>query len=208
MTSEHYFSAIPASPDERRRIDVSLRGHRVEVETAPGTFSSERLDQGTRVLLDLAPAPPPEGAALDLGCGWGPIALALALESPGLDVWAVDVNERALDLATANAARTGATGIRASLPDAVPTDVTFNVIWSNPPIRVGKPVLHGLMRTWLPRLAPGGEAYLVVQKHLGADSLQRWLADEFDHSGESPGLDVSRYDSAKNFRILRVARPM
>lgn len=77
----------------------------------------------------------------------------------------------------------------------------YDLIWSNPPIRVGKQVLHELMRTWLPRLLPGGEAYLVVQRNLGSDSLQRWLAAEL------PDLQVSRHASAKAFRVLRVARP-
>lgn len=201
VSGDHYFSATPASPDERRRMTVSLRGTDVDVETAPGTFSPERLDQGTRVLLDLAPAPPSSGTALDIGCGWGPIALALALESPQLEVWAVDVNERALDLARTNAARAGAERIRTALPSDVPAEATFDVIWSNPPIRIGKPALHELLRTWLPRLTPGGEAFLVVQKHLGSDSLQRWIAEEFAE------FDVSRFDSAKTFRVLRVAHP-
>lgn len=201
VTGDHYFSAAPASADERRVITVSLRGHDVEVETAAGTFSPEHLDQGTRILLDLVPEPPATGTALDLGCGWGPIALALALASPELDVWAVDVNERARDLATGNAARAGTDRVRVAAPEAVPDDTAFDVIWSNPPIRIGKAALHDLLHTWLPRLSPGGEAFLVVQKHLGAESLQRWLATSFTD------LEVSRYGNQKTFRVLRVARP-
>ncbi len=133
--------------------------------------------------------------ALDLGCGSGPIAITMALRAPALDVWAVDVNERARALAAANAAANGA-AISVAGPDDVPADVRFDVIWSNPPIRIGKDALHELLLTWLPRLTPGGRAVLVVQKHLGADSLQRWLVAE--------GFPTTRLASAKGYRLLEV----
>jgi 16S rRNA (guanine1207-N2)-methyltransferase len=197
---EHYFSAAPASPAERRRIRVRLAGEDVEVETAAGIFSPTRLDLGSEVLLRTVPAPPPTGELLDLGCGWGPVALTLARRSPASRVWAVDVNERALGLVRANASRLGLTGVVAARPQEVPADVRFDVIWSNPPIRVGKAVLHDLLAAWLPRLRPGGRAFLVVQRHLGADSLQAWLAQQW------PGtLDVARAASAKGYRVLEVA---
>lgn len=168
------------------------------METAGGVFSGEGLDLGTQVLLRSVPTPPPTGDLLDLGCGWGPIALTLGLLAPKAHVWAVDVNERALDLARANAARLGLAGVTATPPDGVPAGVRFAAIWSNPPIRIGKPALHALLETWLPRLAPGASAHLVVQRNLGADSLQTWLA------GRWPGeLDVEREASAKGFRVLR-----
>ena len=201
MTGDHYFSAKPASADERRRIRVRVRGRELELETAPGVFSPEHLDTGTRVLLETAATPPATGAALDLGCGWGPIALGLALESPELDVWAVDVNERALDLLRVNAAAAGAPRVRAVTPDEVPADVRFDVIWSNPPIRIGKQALHELLEQWLPRLAPGGAAWLVVAKQLGGDSLQRWVGERF------PTFDVARAATDKGFRVITVVAP-
>jgi len=194
---DHYFTAQPASPDERRLLRVRLAGRDVEVETAGGIFSPDHVDLGTRVLLDHAPEPPAEGDLLDLGCGWGPIALTLALESPGARVWAVDVNERALDLTRRNAERLGVTNVRAVTPDQVPEDVELAAIWSNPPIRVGKEALHAMLTRWLGRRAPGGQAHLVVSKNLGADSLQRWIAAEL-------GVDVERTASAKGFRVLAV----
>jgi 16S rRNA G1207 methylase RsmC len=194
---DHYFTAQPASPDERRLLRVRLAGRDLEVETAGGIFSPDHVDLGTRVLLDHAPEPPAEGDLLDLGCGWGPIALTLALESPGARVWAVDVNERALDLTRRNAERLGVTNVRAVTPDQVPEDVELAAIWSNPPIRVGKEALHAMLTRWLGRRAPGGEAHLVVSKNLGADSLQRWIAAEL-------GVDVERTASAKGFRVLAV----
>jgi 16S rRNA (guanine1207-N2)-methyltransferase len=196
---DHYFTAQPASADERRVLRVHLAGQDLEVETAGGIFSPDHVDGGTRVLLDHAPAVPPTGDLLDLGCGWGPIALTLALESPGARVWAVDVNERALDLVRRNAERVGATNVTAVTPDGVPDDVRFATIWSNPPIRVGKTALHELLTRWLPRLADGADAQLVVSKNLGADSLQRWLAAELP-------VTVERTASAKGFRVLAVTR--
>ena len=198
---DHYFTAQPASDAERRTITVPLAGQSRPVEVARGIFSPDRIDQGTSVLLQHAPAPPADGTFLDLGCGWGPIALTLALRSPAATVWAVDVNERSLDLTRRNAKSLGANGIRAVTADGVPDGTTFDLIWSNPPIRVGKAVLHELMRTWLPRLAVGGAAYLVVQRNLGSDSLQKWLTAEL---GEA--YAVSRFTSVKGFRILKVVR--
>ncbi|WP_062301361.1 class I SAM-dependent methyltransferase [Demequina subtropica] len=194
MTEDHYFTAQPASADERRTIRVSLAGRDVEVETAPGIFSPGHVDLGTQVLLRAVPEP--RGRVLDIGCGWGPIALEAALRGAS-SVTAVDVNERALDLLRRNAARLGAE-VDASVPGDVPADATFDTIWSNPPIRIGKDALHDLLATWLPRLAPGGEAYLVVQKNLGADSLARWIADQGWGAVEKIG-------SSKGFRVLRVS---
>jgi len=197
--ADHYFSRTPAGPDDRRTLQVRLAGRDVEVRTASGVFSGGHVDLGTRVLLRETPPPPPQGHLLDLGCGWGPLALAMALFSPDATVWAVDVNERAL-LVTADNARTlGVDNVRTVLPDAVPDDVRFATIWSNPPIRVGKPDLHALLDRWLSRLAPGGEAHLVVQRNLGADSLTAWMADHFTD------LDVRKVGSAKGFRVIRAA---
>ncbi len=195
---DHYFSARPAGPDERRKITVDLAGRTFQVQTAGGVFSPGHVDLGTRVLLREVPDPPQTGDLLDLGCGWGPLALTMALLAPDARVWAVDVNERALDLVRGNARRLGLANVSAARPDDVPDDVRFAAIWSNPPIRVGKDALHDLLRRWLPRLAPGGEAWLVVGRNLGADPLHRWLADELAGS-------VDRAASAKGFRVLHVA---
>ena len=195
---EHYFSARPASAEQRRTLRVRLAGRDVEVETAGGVFSPDHVDLGTQVLLRTVPEPPATGDLLDLGCGWGPVALTLALLAPDARVWAVDVNERALDLVRRNADRLGLGNVVTATPDEVPGDVRFATVWSNPPVRIGKPALHELLRTWLPRLAPGSDAWLVVGRNLGADPLQRWLTEE-------AGLPTTREASAKGFRVLRVA---
>ncbi len=196
----HYFSARPTSAEDRRRIQVTLAGREVEVETAGGVFSPGRIDLGTQVLLRTAPPPPPTGDLLDLGCGWGPIALDLALASPRARVWGVDVNERALDLLRSNAAALHLDHVVPARPEDVPSELRFEAIRSNPPIRIGKRALHGLLETWLPRLAPGGRAHLVVQRNLGADSLQQWLSARWPDR-----FAVTRLASAKGFRVLAVA---
>lgn len=198
---EHYFSASPAGDLVPRDIRVRLADRDLEVVTAGGVFSPDRLDTGTSVLLANVPSPPPGGNVLDLGCGWGPVALTLALESPRATVWAVDVNQRALELVRRNAERHGATNVRACLPDEVPGNAMFTTIWSNPPIRVGKNELHALLMKWLPRLEPGCDAWLVVQRNLGSDSLQRWLQAELPKD-----FAVTRAATNKGYRVLRVRR--
>ena len=154
MSEQHYFTAAPSAPAEERTHSFTIRGRGHTVTTASGVFSADHLDLGTRVLLDHVPDPPPEGTVLDLGCGWGPLALTMGLLAPEATVWAVDVNERALDLVVTNAASLGLNHLRACRPDEVPPQARFDAIWSNPPIRVGKTALHRLLLDWLPRLAP------------------------------------------------------
>lgn len=203
--NEQYFSATPSSEDVRRTLQVTLRGRDVTVETSHGVFSGSRLDLGTSVLLRHAPEPPEHGTFLDLGCGWGPISLSLALESPAAEVWAVDVNERALELTAGNAKRNGCENVRTvtsdAFPNEFPADAGFDVIWSNPPIRIGKEALHELLMTYLPRLNHGGEAYLVVQRNLGSDSLIPWLADQLGAE-----FTVGKYASSKGYRVIEVLR--
>ena len=205
---DHYFTARPASADERRELPVTLAGRDVVVETAPGIFSPGHVDLGTAVLLRTVPTPP-EGTLLDLGCGWGPIALTMALLRPESRIWAVDVNERALDLVRRNAERLALIAplgeVIAARPDEVPANLAFDALWSNPPVRVGKDALHALLAEWLPRVKPGAEAHLVVQRHLGADSLAPWIAEQRDDAG-LPWGRVERVASAKGFRVLRMAR--
>jgi 16S rRNA G1207 methylase RsmC len=200
-SGEHYFTSRPGGHAKLHPLSVRLAGRTLHLTTAAGIFSPDRIDAGTQVLLDDPPAAPDAGDVLDLGCGWGPIALTLALESPNATVWAVDVNERALDLVRMNANVLGLTNINAVLPDDVPDDVGFRAIWSNPPIRIGKAELHALLLRWLPRLDTDADAWLVVQRNLGSDSLQRWLEGELDDD-----FAVRRASSSKGYRVLNVHR--
>lgn len=201
---EQYFSANPNSLDLRRTLHVDLRGHEVSVQVSNGVFSSSKLDLGTAVLLKHTPQPPENGRFFDIGCGWGAISLALGFESPNAQIYAVDVNERALELTDINAKNAGLNNIHTYLvEDALKEDELkdIDLIWSNPPIRVGKDILHNILLTWLPRLKVGGAAYLVVQKNLGSDSLIPWLSENL---GED--FSVEKYASSKGYRIIEVLR--
>jgi len=169
----------------------------LELQSDRGVFGAKGVDAGTLILLKEAPAPPNQGDILDLGAGYGPIAVALARRAPKTRVWAVDVNERAVELARANAVTAGATNVTAGTPDAVPPDLRFDAIYSNPPVRVGKAPLHRLLGEWLPRLKANAAAYLVIQRNLGSDSLATWLGEQ--------GYQVTRLKSKKGYRILEVS---
>ncbi|NUP69290.1 MAG: methyltransferase [Nonomuraea sp.] len=194
----HYFSERPETASRPGSVDLVLPDLHLRLETDTGVFSPERVDVGTRALLESVPPPPQEGDLLDLGCGYGPIALTMASRAPGATVWAVDVNRRSLELTERNAQAARLYKVRPVHVDDVPDDVKFRAIWSNPAIRIGKPALHDMLTRWLTRLTPDGVAYLVVQKHLGSDSLQRWLGEQ--------GWQASREASRAAYRILKVAR--
>jgi len=189
-----YFDDEPGTPSDPVIIDVTLPDTAFTMETDRGVFSRGHLDTATSMLLRADLPLPSTGQLLDLGCGSGAIALTMARRSPDATVWAVDVNTRALDLTMRNAERNGVSNIRAVRPEQVPSDIAFSAIWSNPPIRIGKAALHELLLRWLARL--DGTAVLVVQKHLGADSLQHWLTSE--------GYRCERVSSKAGFRLLVV----
>ena len=199
----HYFDADPAAPSERRTVPLVLPDWRADLLTDRAVFSGDRIDPGSKFLLLEAPAPDASVTdALDLGCGYGPIALTLARRRPSARVWAVDVNARAVELCRDNATALAIGNVEAVQvgPDdpmgTIPDDVRFDLIWSNPPIRIGKSELHDLLRRWLRRLTPTGVAVLVVHKHLGADSLQRWLIGQ--------GHPAERIASRAGYRLLQV----
>jgi 16S rRNA (guanine1207-N2)-methyltransferase len=194
--SEHYFSPRPRAAHRPGLVRVILPDVYLELATDAGVFSPGRLDPGTRLLLEESPAPPPAGDLLDLGCGYGPIACVLAARAPGAAVWAVDVNERALELCARNAAAAGLGNVRCVTPEDASIPAALTAIWSNPPVRVGKAALHELLAGWLSRLGPGGQAYLVAGRNLGADSLHRWLAEQ--------GWPVTRLAARSGYRLLGV----
>ena len=191
----HYFDEDPDAPSMPRDVELWLPDLSLTLTTDRGVFGYDQIDAGSKLLLLKAPPPPATGNVLDLGCGVGTIALPLGRRSPAATVWAVDVNSRARDLCAMNAAANDITNVRVSAPGGVPAEITFDCIWSNPPIRIGKPALHEMLLTWLGRLAPEGTASMVVHKHLGADSLQSWLTEQ--------GYPTERFASSSGYRILR-----
>jgi 16S rRNA (guanine1207-N2)-methyltransferase len=196
--SSQYFAEQPAAAHRPGTVHVVLPDTHLKLATDSGVFSPERLDPGTRLLLETAPPPPADGDLLDLGTGYGPLALVLASRAPAARVWAVDVNRRALELCERNAADARLATVRCRLPEDPSLPATYQLIWSNPPIRIGKDALHLLLASWLGRLAPGAAAYLVVQRNLGSDSLQRWLSAE--------GWQAARLAARAGYRVLEVRR--
>ncbi len=194
----HYFSPSPTGPERRRSVSAQIWGATLALQTANGVFAADGLDRGTAVLLNGSEPPAGRPRVLDLGCGYGPIAVAVAVACPGAQVDAVDVNQRALALCSDNAQAAGVGArVRTLIPEQVEPDVRYDQIWSNPPIRIGKLALHELLLTWLPRLHADGRARLVVSKNLGADTLQRWLVEQ--------GYRCQRARTDKGFRVLEVA---
>ncbi len=197
MQNDHYFSANPTSSGAKRQVDLYLDDMALTLETDRSMFSPERIDPGTHFLLAQAPRDAePSSRIADVGCGYGPIACCLARRHPRSEVIAVDINHRALDLCKRNAAALQLHNLTVVHADHLDPAARFDQIWSNPPIRIGKPALHELMIQWLNRLNAHGVAYFVVNKNLGADSLQRWL--------DSLGYTTTRLGSRQAYRILEV----
>jgi len=197
---DHYFSASPTSDREQIQVELKLsNGDQVEIISDRGVFSSTRIDPGTAVLLDAVPVPDPNSTVLDLGCGYGAIALWCAAAEPTCRVYAIDVNERARELCAANAEILGLNNISVHGPSDVASDQSFDRIYSNPPARIGKDELHEILLMWIRRLNQNGQAFLVVQKHLGSDSLAAWL----DHEG----FPTERIASKRAYRVLAVTKP-
>lgn len=191
--TDHYFTDSPDTGERRHEFTVEVWGRELVFQTASGVFSREGLDKATAILLHTCDPPSDPLTVLDLGCGWGAIAVALAAAAPQARVIGIDVNERALSLTRENAER-NEVSVETYRPEELPDQLAFDAIWSNPPIRIGKPALHDLLLRWLPRLTPDGQARMVVGKNLGSDSLQRWLSDQ--------GWPTVRVASQKGFRVL------
>jgi 16S rRNA (guanine1207-N2)-methyltransferase len=198
MTNEQYFEPRPSSASDPITIRVALPDGPMQLTTDRGVFSYGALDTGTKVLLLKAPPLPKHGDLLDLGCGTGAIAITMAKRSPQATVWAVDVNSRALRLCRDNARANGVTNVQTCTPEEMDDAVRFAAIWSNPPIHIGKQAMHAMLLHWLARLTLDGEAIMVVQRHLGSDSLQTWLNGQ--------GYPTERLGSAKGYRLLRTVR--
>ena len=193
-SQSHYFDEDPTAPSENFTVDLVLPDLTATLRTSSGIFSSKKIDPGTKYLLQHAPRPDTTVKnALDLGCGYGPIARTLCHRFPEAQIWATDINSRARSLTIENV---GAFGVNVEHPDHIDEAIRFDLIWSNPPIRIGKSKLYTMLDLWLQRLSDDGEAILVVQKHLGADSLLKWL--------DKVSYNVQRLSSKSGYRLLKV----
>lgn len=198
VSDNHYFDENPNSPSNRQKIEVELGGKSISISTDSGVFSSNGVDKGTQILLKHTAFAVERGEVIDLGSGWGPISIHLALINPKLRIRSVDINSRANQLLQENITNLSLENIECTTLDEIAAD-SIDQIWSNPPIRIGKQSLHELLMQAFSKLKAGGEAFLVVQKHLGSDSLAKWLETEQGH-------EVQRLDNSKGFRVLRVTK--
>ncbi len=191
-----YFAESPTTASKPASVQLALADVTLQLTTDRGVFSHGDIDVGTKLLLQEA-GTPAGNTLVDLGCGYGPMACTMAARSPTATVWAVDVNERARDLCRTNAHDNRLTNVTTLSPTQWPAGQLIDTLWSNPPIRIGKVALHNMLTTWLARLAPTGTALLVVQRHLGADSLQTWI--------EGLGRSTKRVSSRHGYRLLEVS---
>lgn len=197
--SEHYFTARPSTARRPEEVVETLRGREYVFLTDAGVFSKGRVDTGTRILIEHLPLPA-AGDVLDVGCGYGPIGLVIAAESPEARVLMVDVNERAVELARRNLQRNGVANAEVVVGDGFDAVGAgrFSLIVSNPPIRAGKRVIYPWVDEAYERLEPGGKLLMVARTSQGAKSLARKIADVFGHVAE-PGR-------GSGYRVLEAVR--
>lgn len=194
-----YWDIEPDSAADGRIVRLELPDLSLRLHTERRVFAHDRVDRGTQALLRAAPPPPPHSAVVDLGAGYGPIAITLARRQSDATIWAVDRNRRALRLTAANAHAADAPGVIAAEPTAIPAALRFDGLYSNPPIKIGKEPLYELLSDWLRRLLPGSPAWLVVKQSMGADSLHKYLS--------SVDFPTRRVGSKQGYRLLRVDIP-
>ncbi len=166
MSKSHYFSRKPASPRKRIVISDVIRGVPVEFVTEPGVFSPNRVDPGTRILIENLEIPS-EGSVLDIGCGYGVIGIIIAKLNPRLKVYLIDINPRAVELAKLNAKINRVLDrvvvLQGNLYEPV-KNKTFNLIVSNPPISAGQQIVSELVRKAKDHLINGGIIEIVLRK--------------------------------------------
>lgn len=199
MTEQHYFTRTPETPSHEREITEVLRGKRYRFVTDAGVFSKDRVDLGTRILIE-AMQLPSSGKILDLGCGYGPIGVVAADLAPNCFVCMVDVNERAAALAERNLALNGVENAAVYVGDGFSPveEHRFSMILSNPPIRAGKKVIYPLMEEAKHRLVDGGRLCIVIRTKQGAKSMQKHLETVFGN------LEILALESG--YRVLQAVK--
>lgn len=183
--TNHYYSQEPTTEHDFEQWSFELKGKNFQFVTDSGVFSRETVDFGSRVLIDTFnwEELPADGKILDVGCGYGPIGLAIAFASQRF-VEMVDINSRAVELAQRNANRNGIKQVdihQSNIYEAVHEE-TYAAIVSNPPIRAGKKVVHEILTEAYPRLKSGGTLTIVIQKKQGAPSAKSKMAETFGNA--------------------------
>ncbi|SDC52355.1 16S rRNA (guanine1207-N2)-methyltransferase [Pelagirhabdus alkalitolerans] len=198
--SEQYFTGKPQIESHPETWSYALRGVNMTFTSDRGVFSKGGVDFGSRLLIETFSAPDLEGAFVDLGCGYGPIGLALAKVYPNRQVVMADVNHRAIDLAIKNKEANRIENVEICVSDGF-SNITTNAIsavLTNPPIRAGKQVVHQLLEESYEKLLPEGELWVVIQKKQGASSAVKKLETLFS--------EVSVVKKDKGYHIIRAVK--
>ncbi len=185
MSQGHYFDPSPAVRDRPGEVYLPVGDERLPLHTDAGVFSKGKIDRGTRLLLAAMErgslALPEDGDVCDLGCGYGPIGIAVAKMRPKTRVYMVDINPRAVELAERNVRRHRLGNVQVRRGDGVSVFAPqrFDLIITNPPIRAGKAQVHALLTEAKEWLVPGGRLALVIRTQQGAKSLAAFLETLF-----------------------------
>jgi 16S rRNA G1207 methylase RsmC len=165
---------------ERLRQDIvfsdTLLGHPLNFHTTWGLFSPRAIDEGTRLLLEHLEVRP-DDRAIDLGCGYGPLGLAIARSAPEGSCLMVDKDFVAVEYANGNARRNRIMNAQAMLSDGlrhVP-EQTFTLAVSNLPAKTSKEHYYLFFHDIHDRLDPGGRFYVVV-----ISGLRQFIARAFE----------------------------
>ncbi|RSK25538.1 class I SAM-dependent methyltransferase [Bacillus sp. HMF5848] len=197
--TEHYYTNSPSVESNRQSWVFSLKGHTLKFTVDNGVFSKKEVDFGSRVLIEAFKVAEIEGPILDVGCGYGPIGLVIAKDNPNRIVHMVDVNERAVELATINAESNQISNVKVYMSDALSAvENNFASILTNPPIRAGKQVVHKIFEQSFDALLPDGELWVVIQKKQGAPSAIDKLKQLFSR--------VDIVEKQKGYYIIRAKK--
>lgn len=177
--TEHYFSNQPSAKHKPLTFQATLRNKEYLFETDAGVFSRTEIDLGSQILIESLPAQL-GNTVLDLGCGYGPIGMvAASLVNSSGQVYLVDINERAVELANRNIKANGIMNAQALVSDGLQelADVKFDNILTNPPIRAGKKVVYSMLKDAYAALNQGGCLFVVIRTKQGAKSLEKHLTE-------------------------------
>jgi 16S rRNA G1207 methylase RsmC len=177
---DHYFTAHPKSKPSFGLICTHLRGKRFEFLTASGVFSRDRVDLGTRLLIE-SMVLPQQGCILDVGCGYGAVGIVAATLNDSLRVVMVDVNARAVWLAKQNIEKNyvnNAEVHRGNLYEPV-EDLSFNCVLSNPPVSAGIAIVEKIIMEAPKHMLSKALLQMVVRSKIGGKRLQSVFTEAF-----------------------------
>ncbi len=177
----HYFDLDPSVASKERKIEYYIDGRIISLVSDNGVFSKDKIDEGSFAFLKVIVPLRLSGKILDLGCGYGPIGLTVALTSPEARVNLADINTRALALCEKNAELLGLSQRVTVLQSDIYSNIegTYHSILVNPPIRAGKIVTYTMYEGALSHLIDGGSLFIVIRKNQGAPSASKYIESLF-----------------------------